>query len=268
MPSLLKAALTHHKNGELEAALQAYEELLQYDLNPSITSTIASNAGAIEMVNGDYESARVWFLKGVEAQPENGGAHYNLAITLTSKLGSHEEALRHVEIAGNLGYDMVKVNHLKGNILQDLGRHQEAEQCYTLAELTSKVMMEGLENSKDKKVSQEINIKVKDLKEGEVVEVDVTGQVYSLKCLSVRPLVLHARGLVSDEECDHVIRRSRSRLEKSLVMGGTVTYEEGSEVSEIDEVKSKDPYRFSYNAWLPRDEVLENIQDRIAALSG
>ena len=91
-----------------------------YKLNPQTASTICSNAGAIAMSVGDYALARDWFTKGIDVMPDNPTTHYNLAITLTSKLNEHEEALYHLEKAANLGYDAIKVKHLKG-ILQDLG---------------------------------------------------------------------------------------------------------------------------------------------------
>ena len=94
LQGLLTSTLTHHKNGDLEQAMTGYKTLLDYDLNAQTISTICSNAGAIAMSFGDYSLARDWFKRGVRAMPDNPTTHYNLAITLTSKLYEHEEALK------------------------------------------------------------------------------------------------------------------------------------------------------------------------------
>ena len=288
LQGLLTSTLTHHKNGELEQAMIGYKALLDYDLNAQTTSTICSNAGAIAMSTGDYSLAREWFKKGIEAMPDNPTTHYNLAITLTSKLHEHEDALRHLEVAAKLGYDMVKVNHLKGNILQDLGRADEAQQCYANAELSSSSSSSSSVNAgsgsstKPPESPKPLPFKIKGSYRGQrLADVTVEGVSYHMECLSSRPLVFYVNGLVTDDEANEIMSKSRDKLEQSLVMGGQIVYEKSnvsegisddSKAQKLEDVElesvEKDPYRLSYNAWLPQDDLLLRIQERIAALTG
>ena len=97
-----------------------------------------------------------------------------------------------------------------------------------------------------------------------------------MTCLSERPLVFYVNSLVKDTEADDIKSLSEDKLEKSLVMGGQVVYEkqDTSEASDSDSRKqgeeevARNPYRLSFNAWLPQDEMLLRIQKRIAALTG
>ena len=285
LQGLLTSTLNHHKNGELEQAMIGYKKLLNYDLNAQTTSTICSNAGAIAMSTGDYQSARDWFTRGVQAMPDNPTTHYNLAITLTSKLNDHEGALKHLGIAAQLGYDIVKVNHLKGNILQDLGRTDEAQQCYADAEVASSSSSSSVDTSKrPTELPKSLPFKIKGSSRGRRLnDVTVDGVRYSLECLSERPLIFYVNNLVTEDEANQIMTKSEDKLERSLVMGGHVVYEgspdlpgdlssdkvqERTEKEQIDAIAEKDPYRLSLNAWLPQDDLLLRIQRRIAALIG
>ena len=72
----------------------------------------------------------------------------------------------------------------------------------------------------------------------------VDGQ--EMECLSVRPHVFYIPSLLSEEECDAVIERSRPHLEESFVMGDSTL---SSSISELDSdggvASVSDPYRVS-----------------------
>ena len=82
------------------------------------------------MSYGDYEQARKSFEDAVEIDPEDSMAHYNLAITLTSKLNDHRQALKHARLASKIDTDNPSILHLIANILQSqrghLMRHRDS----------------------------------------------------------------------------------------------------------------------------------------------
>lgn len=280
---LLTASLQAHKSGDYQAALEGYNSLLSLSLNPSTASAICSNAGAIFMAQGDYAVAKEYFEKGIMAQPDNPQSHFNLAVILTSKLGLHLEALQHLETAADLGYDAAKVNHLKGNALQDLGRTEEASQCYTIAESTATVAAADLNSASrpspkpfssstattiDEDMLASLRSKFGGIKIGDIIDgVESGGQIYSMRCLSTRPLLFYIKALVSESECEYITARARGSLQRSEIMGGSTKYI-SEDAATTASNQSDDPYRLSFNSWLPQDEVLLDIQARISALTG
>jgi len=271
---LLNAALTAHKSGDYQSALVGYNSLLSMPLTPSAASTICSNAGAILMALGDYSSAKEYFEKGIKSQPDNPQSHFNLAVILTSKLSLHTEALEHLNIAADLGYDKSKILHLKGNVLQDLGRSEEASECYATAESEATVSPEQSGSKLSSHIREEALVAVREklghCMPGDVISAELEGRMYSMRCISKRPLLFYVKSLVSDSECDFIVEKSRGTLQRSEVMGGSVTYSptEKAEETVSEAANISDPFRLSYNAWLPQEDMLLNIQARISALTG
>ena len=262
---ILTDALEAHKAGDLKTALENYNRLILMPLNPSTMSAVSCNAGAIYMSIGDYDTASDFFRRGVDMQPENANAHYNLAVTLTSKLGRHSEALPHIEAALLLGYDSTKSLHLKGNILQDLGREAEAHQCFMDAEDRATAVSEG---ERPLSIPAELTSvkRFMESKVNDIVTTNIDGESFTMTCLSERPLVFYVKDIITDDECAHIIQKTQNKLEKSFVMGGSNTYD--SSVSEEIGRKTVEAelYRLSFNAWLPKDEVLLGLQQRISSL--
>ena len=298
----ITAALDAHKNGLLDAALAAYEEVLP-DVRGTgkLESTLRNNAAAIHMGKGDNAAARTHFTAAVASDPDNPQSHYNLAVILTSKFGEHGQAIRHCGTAIKLDPTHTKAHHLMGNILQDLGKDAEAQKYFVAAEAlaqeqgghsgsadgggSSSSGSSSSGSSSDSSDSRWARFPVRLARVGDVFTVDVSdggsSQSLTLECISARPLVLRAANVVSAEECAHIMQRASARLERSHVMGGgggdggaaTVTVDAeatvaGESAPPPPPPTDAEPYRSSYNAWLHADEVTSALQRRLAALTG
>ena len=91
----VQRALELHRSGDLASALREYEAVIPMLPPGDVASLINSNAGSIYSINGDYESAKLKFEQAVAAKDNNAQAHFNLAVTLSSKLNLHDKALTH-----------------------------------------------------------------------------------------------------------------------------------------------------------------------------
>lgn len=277
LADMINAALAAHKAGEVESALSLYSKVypLVSEVNSQLASTIASNAGAICNQIGDYDMSKDFFMKAVESAPDSATARFNLAVLLTSKFGNHAEALKHTVKVLKLQPDLSKVHHLMGNILQSLGKDAEAEKYFIRAEELAleqqqqrqggsggapivtesgkKEEREGLTNHE--RTWQEM-LPILNAKTGDRISIPstVSDIVYDIECLSSRPLLFRVLNLLSKPECEHIMSRASERLEKSVVMGGSVNGNNDS------------PYRTSDNAWLHSDATLLDIQSRIASI--
>lgn len=256
-------ALQLHKGGQLGEALAAYSSLVG-EVPPQLATSLHSNTGAIHSALGDYDAAAQSFIAAIASSPDNAQAHFNLAVTLTSKLNKHETALEHCKTALRLNPAMHKALHLIGNILQSLGRGEEAVDYFVRAEEVATV---AVPPTVPAATSLWTPLLAKSLKVGDRIEAEVEGQHFPMECISERPLLFHAPSLLSDEECDHVVSVASPRLEKSEVMGGTVevaaTADGGRETT--DRANS---YRLSENTWIPshNDQVIRALQLRLASL--
>lgn len=188
---------------------------------------------------------------------------------------------------------MHKAFHLMGNILQDIGKQEEAVKYFTLAERIAN----NLSLAEQETVAKDSNSSAvyqnlwtwtaqightyffertgldwqrrdlpseisSSLSQGEIIE-DQNLKYLEMKCISERPLLFEISQLLSDEECDHILSRAEPLLQSSHVMG-----EGASSSSQSDSISSSEPYRRSANAWLSRDEVLIKLQSRVSILSG
>ena len=275
----IQNALKLHQAGDVTAALPLYEQALSQkdSLTSSIVSTLASNTGAIYMSYGEYEKAAVKFEIAIEATPEKVESHYNYAIVLNSKLGDNSKALKHCIKAMKIDPNFYKAHHLMGNIMQDMGRPEKAEEYFMKAEAIAKSLgvedptvkssSDTQDNAKDKFNlnsiwmfrSPEIN-KTYDISLPPSQQEKLGVSSLSITCLSTRPLLFEIPLLLTADECDHIKSAATPKLELSHVMGSKIHDQVGDKVDE-------EPYRSSYNAWLPLDSVLISLQERIALLT-
>ena len=79
------------------------------------------------MNNGEYSLARDHFDNAVQLTPSSAPARYNLAIVLTSQLEQHAKALKHCALAMKYDPSHYKAVHLMGNIMQSLGKEEDAQ---------------------------------------------------------------------------------------------------------------------------------------------
>lgn len=98
----IQAALQLHKSGLAAEALVEYSRLIPMLPSGQLASTLNSNAGSILLAAGEYERARDYFAAAVDADPQSSQAHFNLAVTMSSKFNQDNEALKHCIMAVKL----------------------------------------------------------------------------------------------------------------------------------------------------------------------
>lgn len=257
----ITGALEIHQQGDITGALRRYLEIIPSLENGPLRAKLHSNAGAVYMQLGSYETARDHFLQAAEMNPDDASAAMNLAIVLTSKLDDHSTALRYALKAVRASPESPKLHHLVGNILQNMGRGTEAEQYFILAEkLAVDEVTDKPADSRPPLLPHFSAVRVSD-----ELKAEADGRLISMVCVSRRPLVFIARGVLSAEECEQVVRRAAPLLEKSFVMGGGVSVT--GDVSEDTAYSSGSHHRDSFNAWLASDPLLESLQRRVAELT-
>lgn len=167
-----------------------------------------------------------------------------------------------------------------GNILQDIGRTKDAAKYFALADSlaggTQSTIAESppLVREERRNAYQnlwvwgaEINHTYYFSKQNSVwvqsheanPASDTLMESVSMTCLSVRPLILEIPMLLSPSHCEHIITTAVPLLQSSHVMGASVSG---------DAPSSSEPYRTSENAWLPRDDILREMQLTLSALLG
>lgn len=278
--AVVKSALTFHQQGQLAEALVEYDKALSSSVlaNPDegqiqLKSTLLSNKGAIYMSVGQYEEAASTFEEATIVMPRLASAHYNLAIVLTSKLDNHRKALKHCALALKYDSDNFKTMHLMGNIMQGLGRLEDAEKYFVMAE---NMANPGEVIQREESAGSELSwnhLQISQLDVGDVVsraipaftlneEISSDAREIKMECLSTRPSVFRIHSLLTDKECDSIAMRADASLEKSLTMGGNTN----TESKDKDSDSRHEAYRSSSNTWLPLDALLQDIQHRLALL--
>lgn len=269
----VQIAIEHHKNGNIEEAIVYYEKVLP-QLAGNTKASLSGNVGALYMSKGEYERAKVHFLASVEADPNNPSAHFNLAVVLTTKLGEHGKAIKHCGKAINLDPNNHKAHHLMGNIMQSIGRPDEASKYFVAAEsiaMQSSQTAESTQQDTEPGKSGLANLALFGATTGDSFDVMLGCASYTVECVSESPLVFIVDGLITEEECNHIKNRASKLLEKSYVMGGDYeNHNQEGGATELDTTEEVDPslYRSSYNAWLSQDSILNALQLRVAAVLG
>jgi tetratricopeptide (TPR) repeat protein len=92
---LFEKARVFHRRGQLQAAKQLYERILNAD--PGRTDAM-NNLGVIQLQEGNYPAARISFTKAIRLQPDYVDAHYNLAC-LNALGGKVSQGLVHLRKA-------------------------------------------------------------------------------------------------------------------------------------------------------------------------
>lgn len=269
----LGGALKQHAAGNLEAALLGYLDALpmlrEADADGAVLAKVSSNVGAIYMRQGEYALARDHFQLAVEACPSDAAARMNLAIVLTSQLDQHAEALVHARRVVEQSPDNSKAHHLVGNILQSSGDERAAEPYFVAAErLAQAAMASESAASSERENMSSLFARLHGVVVGDSLEAEADGQRFSMRCLSVRPLVFSVRGLLSSQECAHIVARSADKLQRSFAMGGGREQGEERGAGEPPSVDGWQAPRASANTWLSADAVLSALQRRVAALTG
>jgi tetratricopeptide (TPR) repeat protein len=275
----LQQVLAFHKNGQMDDAIAGYVDVIP--LVPlQIQLSLYGNLGALYISRGQYEEARDTFTAAVNADSKHASSQFNLAVLLTSKFNEHGKALKHCAFAMRADPSSHKAFHLMGNIMQNLGKHEEAEKYFEQAELLVAGQEEtATDNTEATPTSRSLasllgyNVNV-----GDIIERIIDGEIYNLECISHNPLIFTVDDLLSASECEHIQQRAAGTLEKSFIMGnevkqdGKLIYnnkEDGIQEDIVDlKGMEEDPslYRSSFSTWLPRDNQLETFQVKLSQL--
>lgn len=170
------------------------------------------------------------------------------------------------------------------------GKDEDAQRYFIQAETIAKNNNPEInENDINKNKGWE-SLTVATSKIGDEITTKLDNIDYTMICISERPLIFKISSLITFEECQHIMNRAKSKLEYSLIMGGS---DHGSN-NDIDNGINNDinnSYRSSHNACklyfyyilviiiiikiiilfyigLSHDEVLLRIQKLISSLSG
>ena len=182
-------------------------------------------------------------------------------------MNEHSKALKYCIGAIRLDPNSSKANHLMGNILQNLGRAEQAEKFFLRAdniakEIASREQTEVNNISISLEDVLESKIRFRDMKAGDSRVLDIDQVSYSISCLSTRPFIILLDNFLNENECRHIIAAARPSLTESFLIGGG-----GREGTEEDAGDAY-AYRSSFNAWLPQDDILTGIKKRLSQLTG
>lgn len=117
---------------DIPKAIEEYKKALEIKPDDKVTyQRIVESYLSISK----YEEAEVYLRKMIEADPENGYAHWSLAQILVDRLNKFEEGLREVEISEKLyGDDGLSDNFAsyKGKAYEGLGDYENALKQYKI----------------------------------------------------------------------------------------------------------------------------------------
>jgi tetratricopeptide (TPR) repeat protein len=121
---LNRKGIEQRKKGDLEGALQSFDQVLQLD--PDNVATL-HNKGVALRTAGRYEEALACFDRAQERDPDNAVIWFNRGFCL-GKLERYEEALKAFDRVLALNPEHTSGWYNKGKILQKMGRTEEAEE--------------------------------------------------------------------------------------------------------------------------------------------
>ncbi|ODS30073.1 MAG: peptidase [Candidatus Scalindua rubra] len=126
---LLQEALKLHQTGNLDAAANLYNKILEEQ--PDNIDAI-SLLGALNLQTGNLDVACVFLKKALALKPDNAMAHNNLGSALQAS-GRLDEAIASYKQAITLKPDYDEAYYNLGSTLQKLGRFEEAIASYKQA---------------------------------------------------------------------------------------------------------------------------------------
>lgn len=270
----LKEALTFHKLGNFESALEGYKKVLPLVTN-SVACTIHNNMGGILMNQGDSELSLQSFSAALSVCPDSAQSHFNVAVLLTTKLNKHGKALRHCKSAIKIDPSMHKAYHLMGNILQSTGNPEDAELYFSKADeiaQSNTATVTGSESSKaydNARIWRSMKLFLEENQADSYVHSVPNHGDITIRCLSQEPLIYRISNILTHDEISHIRNRAEPLLESSIVMGRKKVSAECGESSCASVAGEPDePYRSSHNAWLHADDVLISFKHRLAEIMG
>lgn len=126
---LLRQGMAFHQSGALSYAQETYEQILS--MQPRHAEALHL-LGVIAGQQKDFKKSTELISRAVAENPNDGGAHYNLAKAYR-ELGLHSDAAACFNRAVALMPDSAEAHNNLGNTLLDLGRFEDALQCFDRA---------------------------------------------------------------------------------------------------------------------------------------
>lgn len=87
--------------------------------------------GVVDRWNGNFTSARTFFLKSIRLHPEYADSHYHLGLVLAA-LDNDAGALKEFERAIDLGYSAPRVHYQLGRMFHATGKPKQAQRQFLL----------------------------------------------------------------------------------------------------------------------------------------
>ena len=126
----LKAGLISILNGSEEAAISAYDKVIELNGSKMIDALITK--GNILLNLGRYNESLDTIDKAIQLDPENPSVWYEKA-TYYNVLGKYNESLDAYEMITKLEPEKASAWLFKGNVLKALGRQTDADAAYAKA---------------------------------------------------------------------------------------------------------------------------------------
>ena len=156
-----------------------------------------------------------------------------------------------------------------GNILQDIDRPVEARKYFIQAEEVA-TRLAAPSPAMQHSISAKTALSALDIWNftvgtSKVIKLDSDNHV-EMKCVSSRPLILTISNFLSETECEHIITRAQdsASMRQSQIMGGSASLEIDASIEAVNDNLYQ---RSSTNAWLPFDDILRTIQQRISIVT-
>lgn len=126
--ALFTKGLAAEERGDMDAALEVYQQVLNYD--PCATNTLV-NLGTILFFRRNFIDAEKYYREALEIDPKYALAHFNLANVLDEK-GLLQEAVRHYLEALMLNSRYANTHYNLAHLYDRLGEYRLAVKHYRL----------------------------------------------------------------------------------------------------------------------------------------
>ena len=213
------------------------------------------------MQNSLFDEATKSFQASVQANDQNAQGWYNLAVA-QFQLKDYIHCMQSCSKATALAPGMHSAHHLLGLVMQELGRPEDARQCFLSAQsIASESASNATKpiNTASPTLERLWTALTKERKVCMRIDVPAKPALAVMERLSTRPLLFRTSPLISALDCDALMAKARASLRASQVTGE----------ASGDRSSRGAAYRSSMTAWLSPSEspVLQKLTHWVAKLS-